>query len=172
MYNYSAYGLNIYSEIPLPELLPGTEAPPDITICCRDVPGILLGKTTKFGIWEARKGELLLKIDHIAHYLILDGREIRVEAAVGSTAEDIRVFLLGSAMAALLHQRRLLVLHASSIQTERGAVLFMGRSGSGKSTLSAALVQRGYPLLADDVSAVTLNVTTQPSAKPLDRING
>ena len=34
-------------------------------------------------------------------------------------------------MAALLQQRHILTLHASAIQTEHGAVLFMGRSGIG-----------------------------------------
>jgi len=76
----------------------------------------------------------------------------------------LRLFLLGSAFGALLHQRRLLVMHASTIQTARGAVLFVGDSGHGKSTLLAALVRRGYAMLADDVTAVTVDSPSGPVA--------
>ena len=51
---------------------------------------------------------------------------------------DVRVFLLGSCIGALLHQRGILVLHAGAIHTDKGAVLFTGPWGIGKSTLLAA----------------------------------
>ena len=54
----------------------------------------------------------------------------------------------------LLHQREQLVLHASAIRVGGKAVLFCGTSGTGKSTMAAALAQRGYPLITDDVCAI------------------
>ena len=66
----------------------------------------------------------------------------------------MRLFLLGSGAGALVHQRRLLPLHASSILTSRGAVVFAGPSGCGKSTLAAAFRQNGFGTLADDLCVI------------------
>jgi hypothetical protein len=41
-------------------------------------------------------------------------------------------------------------LHASVVNVNRGAVAFLTHLAQGKSALAAALVDAGYPLLADD----------------------
>jgi len=46
------------------------------------------------------------------------------------------------------------VLHASGVELNGRAALFLGSSGAGKSTLAAALVQRGYPLVTDDFCVI------------------
>jgi serine kinase of HPr protein (carbohydrate metabolism regulator) len=46
------------------------------------------------------------------------------------------------------------------------AVLVCGGSGAGKSTVAAALVQRGYPLVTDDVCAVSPSGTAAPVVHP------
>jgi hypothetical protein len=164
---YSAYGLNIASELPLPELRPGPEQSPDVSIRYGHVPASAMAGAEERGVtWQAAPGRLLIEMDDIARYLVVDGREIVIERCAGSADEDVRIFLLGSALAALLHQRRILALHASAVRAEHGAVLFMGQSGSGKSTLLASLVRRGFPMLADDVSAVTLDEEGRPIAQP------
>jgi hypothetical protein len=68
-------------------------------------------------------------------------------------AEDnlVRTYAVGPALAVLLHLRRLLVLHSSTVEIGGRAVAFAGDSGSGKSTLAFALGQRGYRILSDDV---------------------
>ena len=80
--------------------------------------------------------------------------------------DDIRVFLLGSVLGFLLHQRQIFPLHASAIRTEHGAVLFTGHSGAGKSTTLGAMVQRGYAMLADDVSGIVLDDKDRPHVLP------
>jgi hypothetical protein len=56
-HHYTAFGLCIASEIACPELLPGTEAPPDLTICCGIVPRELDGETILKGPdWKAYFG--------------------------------------------------------------------------------------------------------------------
>jgi hypothetical protein len=45
-------------------------------------------------------------------------------------------------------------------------VLFAGHSGDGKSTLAAALMKRGYAMLADDVTGITLDGNGIPTALP------
>ncbi len=165
-YIYTAYGLNIHSQIPLPELLPARNGQADISICYGEAPASLPNSSSRCGIWEAVPGKFLLDVAQIARYFIIDGREIRVERAEGSTDDEVRAFLLGSALAALLQQRDILTLHASAIETDHGAVLFLGRSGSGKSTLLTSLVQRGYAMLADDVTGITLDKNGLPQALP------
>ena len=54
-----------------------------------------------------------------------------------------------------------MILHGSAVETERGAVVFTGPSGVGKSTLAAALQQRGYRVLADDVCSIVYDETVQ-----------
>ena len=92
----------------------------------------------------------------MARYLVTGGRDVRVEPCGGSDHE-VGVFLTGPVFAALLRQRNVVAFHASAIETDVGAVLFAGRSGSGKSSLLAALVDRGYAMLADDVTGVVLD---------------
>jgi hypothetical protein len=79
-----------------------------------------------------------------------------VEPAPGVREEVLRLFLLGPALAVLLYQRGLLVLHASAVAMDGGVVAFLGGSGWGKSTIAASLHQRGYSLVADDAVAVQI----------------
>lgn len=68
-------------------------------------------------------------------------------------AEDnlVRTYVVGPGLAVLLHLRRLMVLHSSTVEIGGKAVAFAGDSGSGKSTLAFALGQRGHRILSDDV---------------------
>ena len=164
--NFTAYGLEIESQFPLPELLPGTNRHPDIAIRYGDVPLSLPDPAAKGVAWEAQPGTLLLRVHGVARFLVRDGRDIVIERSPNSRDEDVNAFLLGSALGAVLHQRGMLVLHASAIQTPEGAVLFLGKSGSGKSTLLAALLKRGHVMLADDVTGVTLDEDGSPRVLP------
>ena len=47
--------------------------------------------------------------------------------------------------------------HASAVSAGKGAVLFTAPSGSGKSTFAAMLMKKGYQVLSDDFSPVSLN---------------
>jgi hypothetical protein len=79
-----------------------------------------------------------------------------VEPHPAAEAKDVRLFLLGSAMGALLHQRGVWPMHGSAVAIQHGAILFVGAKGSGKSTLAGAFHQRGFQVLSDDVCAVTI----------------
>ena len=47
-------------------------------------------------------------------------------------------------------------LHASAIHTAKGCVAIAGQSGVGKSTLAGGLVNRNFPLFADDLCLLSL----------------
>jgi hypothetical protein len=163
---YMAYGLRFESSFPLPELRPATHGTSDISIRYGDVPALLPQPSAHGIAWQAAPGQMLLTVQDVARYLIVENREVRIHPLPGATEVDVRVFLLGSVLGALLHARQMLVLHASVIETERGAVLFLGSCGAGKSTLLGAFLQAGYAMLADDKAGVMVNEAGVPQAMP------
>ena len=155
-YHYKSHGLHIESELFCPELLPykPKEQAAYVYIRYGTVPEAVDNPIRKGVAYQAAKNQFLLKLDKIAHYWVSNGKEIVIQPAPNSQENKIRRFLLGSSLAALLHQRGCFILHGSAIETKAGAVIFVGASGVGKSTLAAAFHARGYRILADDVSSI------------------
>ena len=151
---YRAFGLNIDSEIPFLDM-PRVEGHPDVVVQHGKVPSEIPNAKIKGVRYQAGPGAFLLKVDGIARYYVTKGRRILIERDPGATDEEILLFLMGSAMGALLHQRNILPLHGSSIEVEGEGVIFVGPSSIGKSTLAGAFHKRGFALLSDDVCAVT-----------------
>ena len=110
----------------------------------------------------AKADQFWLTVPSITRFLVRDGREIIIEPAADADDDSVRVFLLGSAFGVLLFQRRYLVLHGNALQVNGQCLVCVGNSGAGKSTLAAALLQRGYPFLADDVVPVNSNCQAVP----------
>ena len=161
--DYRAYGLWVRSAIALPFVpvpVPPTREP-EVMVRIGATAEALPAPADKRGLWEAAPGAFLMDVPGVARYLVTDGRDILVEPHGGSD-HGAGVFLTGSMFSALLQQRGVTTFHASAIETDSGAVLFAGRSGSGKSSLLAALVERGYPMLADDVAGVVPDAGGHP----------
>jgi hypothetical protein len=152
---YVAYGLPILSGLALPELSTRDYSDaPQVRIHPGDVALELAGRTGKGALFETGRNRFLLRLDGIARYLVTNGDQIVIDPAPETDEDSVRLFLMGSVFGALLHQRGLLPLHASAIETPRGAVLFAGASGSGKSTLAGAFYRRGYRVVADEICAL------------------
>ena len=161
-FDYSVFGLHVRSELALPELLaasPGGQ--PEVTIRLGDLPAGAAGP----GL-EATDLGMLLTIDGVARYAVADGTDITIDRAPGVPDANVRLFLLGSAMGALLHQRGLLPLHANAVEIGGKAFAFMGASGSGKSTLAAWFHDHGFRVIADDVCAVRFDRDERPVVTP------
>lgn len=156
---YRLFGLAIDSELQLPELTAEpdqvAQSPPDLSIRIADSVRP-----------EEDGGGYVLDIDGVARFTITDGRSILIAPAAGAGEREIRLFLLGSAMGAALHQRGVLPLHANAVAIDGGAVAFMGASGSGKSTLAAWFLDQGFQILADDVCVVRIDERRTALAYP------
>ena len=154
MRDYAAYGLRIRSALPLP--FPswtgqGGNAPVDV--CLGTTPAALPVGAKKRPGWQAMPGRYLMTGSSVARYLVADGCRVVVEPRGGSRA-DVSSLLVGPVLAAVLQQRGITTLHASSVATTAGAVAFLGNRGTGKSSIACALMNLGYPLMADDVTGI------------------
>ena len=97
-------------------------------------------------------------------YRVTDGRLVTVQPVAGASARDLRLYLLGSVMGALAHQRSALALHAAVIEAGGRAIAVAGPSGAGKSTLAALHALAGGGVLTDDLCVVDTVATDGPVA--------
>ena len=143
--DYRLFGLTVRSGLPLPELS-------EVDRVARPDVDIRVGSRASL---ERQRGRSIT-IDGVVHFDVLEGREITVVPEDGASARNVRLYLLGSAIGLLLHQRRLLPLHANAVEIDGKAYAFLGPSGAGKSTLAMAFHDRGFRVLADDVCVVRM----------------
>jgi len=71
------------------------------------------------------------------------------------TLEDACTYLLGPVMGFVLRLRGTVCLHASAVVVGDHAVALVGPPGSGKSTTAAAFACSGFPVLSDDIVALS-----------------
>jgi hypothetical protein len=159
LHHYHAFGLRIASEIPLPELHPG-DGPADVEIRLdhsQESPPYLPDAQVYV---DGDRAMLLLRG---MAFIVRGGRSIEIAAPDGTPEADIRIWLLGSVMAGLLHQRNYLPIHANVVTLPGGrAAAFAGDSGAGKSTLAAWLEMRRHVVLADDLCAIRIDERGTP----------
>ncbi|HYP04707.1 MAG TPA: hypothetical protein VER03_00610 [Bryobacteraceae bacterium] len=153
---YRMCGMNVAAGLELPGAAPlsGFSAAPDAIVQRGEVPHELQNATRSGPTWQVATSRVLLQVPGVARFLISDGSRIVFEPAPGRSDAELSIFVMGSAMGALLHQRGLLVLHAGAVVVDGKAALFCGHSGAGKSSLVAALCQSGRSFITDDIAVV------------------
>ncbi len=164
---YSCFDFRFASEIPLGELTPAAvDDQRELVVIRYGTPDEASGGDTPDWVVRSDGAAAVLRIPNVAHYTMIGGREIVVAPVAGASDRDVRLFLLGSALGVLAYQRGLLPLHANAVVIDGRAHAFCGVSGAGKSTLAAYFADRGYPVLCDDVCAISLDADGRPLAWP------
>ncbi len=148
---YRAFGLVIESEFPIVQV-------PVIEACRADVrivsrPDLTVVYPPAEQPYSAG-GAVFFRANDVAHVRITGTDLIEVEKMEGCDDAHLSVFLMGSAMGAILHHRGFMPLHGSCVTDGVRSVFITGDSGAGKSTLAAEFLKQGWKLITDDVSAV------------------
>jgi hypothetical protein len=175
---YEAFGLAIRANGPLPGFreVPPREADLEIEWCERDVEaadpledevlyasaGRTVGGAPFFTVsrpHDAPHGHVRCR--HLSDTgrgcfdVEPSGRRVVISVAPDLPKADLMAYLSGHVMGCVLRLRGLTCLHAAVVNINGRAIALMGPKGSGKSTLAAALAERGYPVLTDDIAAIS-----------------
>jgi hypothetical protein len=166
MFSYSGYDLEILSEISLPNLAVSSgHSQPKVTISLGKVRCPKPPETQRFEFHVSDAG-VYFRWPKLGAFFVRSGKEIIVEPAPGADEAAIRLPLLGTVWAVLLHQRKFFVLHASAVAVNGGGVAILGKKGQGKSTTIATLYRMGHALIADDTVAVAFDSEGMPTLLP------
>lgn len=149
------YGLRVRSDIELPDWPVARGGEPDLRIRREPCPAPALEGEVHTARSFVEDGELRVVVVGVGRYAAVGGSVIRVDPEPDARAEDVRLYLTGALLGAILHQRGAFPLHASCVAIDGLGVAFAGRSGAGKSTLVAALVREGAAFVTDDVCVMT-----------------
>jgi hypothetical protein len=143
----------------LPELHPGS-GPADVEIALERSSS---ARDTGFSI-DVHGESVRFAAEGIT-FTVTAGQRIHVVAPTATAEPDIRIWLLGTVMACLLHQRDYLPVHANVVEIpDRGtAAAFAAESGGGKSTMAAWLDARDYRVLTDDLCAIRTDGPVVPA---------
>lgn len=149
-YRVHAYGLDIRSDVALPEFLPPREGADVEVVLEKEDAAVECASAN----WDFRTSQVVCHFPKVGRFRVIAGREIRVTPVPGADTELIRLYIEGMMMAVLLHQRGFYVLHASVVEIRGRGVAFVGHIGAGKSTIALALQRCGHRLIADDNAAI------------------
>ena len=173
-FNYDIHGLaRIRSRIALPELAAfntGTAIVPDIVIARRT----LLGGWPRLRVHVARRESVIryreqLGVLGVAFDLYLD-EPIRLEPnwLLAWSHHVLYTNMVEPLLRFLLVSRGWVLLHAASIDTERGALLLSAQTDTGKtSTLIRLLMQRPWAFMGDDMAILRPDGQVLSYPKPM-----
>lgn len=156
MPTYAAYGITIQVPFSCPALSPALPgAVPDVVVGEGVVPRQLPSPHAEGVCWQAAPGCFLWRGGARAgRFLAEGGGRVTLQRSRRAEEELLAFHFLDAVLAAVLHQRGLLVLHADAAITPNGAVAISGETGAGKSTTLAALLKRACAMLSDDITAL------------------
>lgn len=155
---YSAFGLILESEM---DLCPMSRAGSDDMVA--DV-SIVFGEVPESGIKNpvfsrvlahAKHDEAWIHVPGVARFLVQYGRKITVDIMNSHDIDTVNLYLMGSCIGAIIHQRGMVALHASAVEVSGAGILFVGRSGAGKSTTAAIMHHHGCRVISDDTVAIS-----------------
>jgi hypothetical protein len=172
-FTYFLFGLRVLSNLAIPRLapIPATDHFPHVTVHLGQSPvtsGEFPGESEELMytsseavesgapalcVWKIAKGAALhlAYFDGVQFWLDRAGENIWAVWPEASTLENAATYLIGPILGLVLRLRGITCLHASAVAVNNRAVAFVGCEGAGKSTTAAAMAQRGFAAMADDV---------------------
>ena len=174
-FGFGSYGLSLHADRPIPGLFAQDPAvPADVQVWLGDLPPSIENLLATQELWYTSSyldefGQPGLRIWKLAdggyfRLRYVDGTEFVIDrrgtkvwstwSAEGSLA-DAASYLLGPILGFVLRLRGVTCLHSSAISLGEQAVAFVGPERAGKSTTAAAFAGLGYPVLADDIVALS-----------------
>ncbi len=157
---YYFFDFVIKSEVPLPELL---ESPPVTPLYSFSLSTFQLKKEPQWlHHWYLPNGEIsisstkddgkhILRFPHLADFTHKKSTShIVCHSHPGIPEETLRHLLLDQVLPRIVSQSGRQAIHASGVQIDDFALLFLGETGWGKSTMGAYFNQKGHVLLSDD----------------------
>ncbi len=106
--------------------------------------------------FEVSEKEFFMEVNEVARYFVRNGNEILIQPIERSDPDSVRLFLIGSAFGAILHQKCLLPLHGSSFNYKGKGIVICGASGAGKSSVVAAFCQKEGIFINDDITPIQI----------------
>lgn len=153
-FKYKLFGLVLESELQLPELIDHPFGKIDVIISFGAVPKHLPVVAKRGVLFESGPDNYLFRKKDIGGFHVQNGNQITIQTAESVDENDLRLFLFGPVMGALLQQKNYIPLHGSAIVIGKMATIIIGNSAAGKSTIAASLKKKGYTVIADDISAI------------------
>lgn len=101
--------------------------------------------------------ELSLRIENVASYKVKDGNNIIIYPEYDADHDSIQLFLNGSILGAVLHQKKdIIPFHGSSFNYHGKPFMICGHSGVGKSSVVAAFCKSEGALINDDITPIQI----------------
>lgn len=145
MYFYYTYGISIRSDIELTELAFENNLRKsnrsDVTLRYGQVQNFSFTPTdtnNDLGFWFTAD-KAIVTSKQAGKFLVTGGDKVVLDLAPTATQQIINTLIIDILLPIVLHQRGLLLLHASAISYGDGAIAFLGQSGAGKSTMAVAM---------------------------------
>lgn len=167
-YYYKIYGLNIESEIEMPELMRGNNREYiDVEVVRGELPEFIQ-EQKKAG----RHDYIRFPYVHwfykqkAGDFYIEDGKKITINIEEGSSETMLHAMLLGWGMGIILEQRECVAIHGGAIVYNEKAFIISGDSGAGKTTTVQELLKQKVGFLADDTVAIQIREGGQAMAEP------
>lgn len=152
---YTAFGLVIYSFLPLPALSEGA-GKPDVVIEPRKAEELCQEKSNPCAFVTVAPGRCLQELPGHGRILVTSTK-IVVEQFPGADDDLLRLFLVRSSFGVLMQLRGCLVLRGSAVEIGGKGVVVTASACTGASTLAATLVKRGARLLSDELCVIRIN---------------
>jgi len=127
---------------------------------------ILLQQKSSSPFLQVNQDDFFLNVKGVACFKVKNGNKIVISPYEGVDDASIRLFLNGSVLGALLHQKGILPLHGCSFRYQDRGIVICGISGVGKSSVTTAFCQNGADFITDDITPLQIN-ETETVIKPI-----